>query len=168
MTPTEGIYYIRNHTTKQIYIGSAVDIERRLGQHQQALAANSHENRILRRWANTDELTFEVAHSYPAGLTNRGYLLTLEASHISGYYGGWQKVNLSKPIILADTLSIDILSTHLLTGHPIYQLSHNNLIISYQMPPKLSPHIFLCRPAVEAFMWQNRGYLHLLPTLRNP
>lgn len=164
----EGIYYIRNHTTKQIYIGSAVDIKRRLGQHQRALAANSHENRILRRWASTDKLTFEVAHSYPAGLTNRRYLLTLEASYIAGHYEGWQKVNLSKPLNLADTLSADILATHLLTGYPIYQLSHDSLEISYQMPPKLSPHIFLCRPAVEAFMRQNRGYLHLLSTLINP
>lgn len=161
---TTGIYQIENHTRCQLYIGSSVDVERRLKQHQKALVANSHSNRILRQWSQSDVIQFKIIHSYGVKTTRR-YLLALEESYIAGFYEGWQLVNLSKPLQSTDFYSKETLCQHLATGYPIYHLSHDVVEISYELPHQITPRTFLCLPALKAFCLANRGYLHLLSQL---
>lgn len=51
-----GIYYIIHETTKRVYIGSAVDLGRRIRQHYTDLTSNIHKNTYLQRTWNKNKV----------------------------------------------------------------------------------------------------------------
>lgn len=58
-----GIYSIRNKVNNKVYIGSAIDIQRRFGEHLRMLHRNDHENDHLQKSWNKygeDNFTFNV------------------------------------------------------------------------------------------------------------
>lgn len=65
---SSGIYKIANKITEDFYIGSAVDIERRFGEHTTHLKHNNHPNRILQNMFNKYEIkniSFEIVELVP-------------------------------------------------------------------------------------------------------
>lgn len=58
-TITRGVYFIRNRPRRLIYIGSSVNIERRLQDHIRQLRAGKHPNKFLQLdWTNDGEQVF--------------------------------------------------------------------------------------------------------------
>jgi len=98
---TCGIYYILNTETKHVYIGSSIDIEKRIKRHKHTLTHNMHHNIYLQRaWSRygQDAFLFGILE-----ITSKEELLTTEQTYLDLNENGYN---------LAPAAGGDILLNH--------------------------------------------------------
>lgn len=62
MTKIIGVYLIRNVVTQQVYVGSSVDVKKRIRAHRVELNKNKHKNPFLQKdWNETDRSLFDFS-----------------------------------------------------------------------------------------------------------
>lgn len=91
----QGIYRIYNRSAERSYVGSSIDIEKRLRQHKSALKRGSHANYLLQdAWDKYGEscFVFEAIKE----VENAGLLLAHEQIYLDNGFGGKQLYNLLK------------------------------------------------------------------------